>query len=86
MPILETFYIIAAKRSDGSVPKLVKALHDLVYFDPAEATVEAADWAKQLDRQFEVYEFRATPVGRVAEAAKGMKDAMPTTGRRLGTG
>ena len=65
----ETFYIIAAKRSDEAVPKLAKAMDDELYTDLASAKADRDEYAEVLGVEFAIYEFTATAVGLVDDSA-----------------
>lgn len=60
------FFIVAATRPDGTAPKLVKALHDKMFYELREAQEFAREKAQEYACELGVYEVEAD-VGKEVE-------------------
>jgi len=60
---MDEFFIVAARRSDGQTPKLVKAIKDRIYFCRSNAADAAARQSISLECPIDVFRFVAEPKG-----------------------
>lgn len=60
-----TIYIVACKRADGKLPKLVKAAYDRIFFTVEEALRFAGFMKSQTGAEHGVFEMHAEVVSEV---------------------
>jgi len=60
---MDEFFIVAARRSDGQTPKLVKAVENRIYYDEIHARRAAEHWSELLGCPMDVFRFVAEPKG-----------------------